>query len=60
MSKLSDLQDIKELLDVDFRKDKFLENSYNNSPCFGFFGLFNTIYIVIINFYFDCFHNIPL
>ena len=36
MSKLSDLQEIKKLLDVDFRKDKFLENSYNNSPCFGY------------------------
>ena len=36
MSKLSDLQDIKELLDVDFRKDKFLDNQYNNSPCFNY------------------------
>ena len=36
MSKLSDLQEIKKLLDVDFRKDKFLYNQYNNSPCFNY------------------------
>ena len=36
MSKLSDLQDIKELLDVDFRRHQFLYNQYNNSPCFNY------------------------
>ena len=36
MSKLSDLQDIKELLDVDFRRHQFLDNQYNNSPSFNY------------------------
>ena len=36
MSKLSDLQEIKKLLDVDFRRHQFLDNQYNNSPCFDY------------------------
>ena len=36
MSKLSDLQEIKKLLDVDFRRLQFLDNQYNNSPCFDY------------------------
>ena len=36
MSKLTDSQDIKELLDVDFRRHQFLDNQYNNSPCFNY------------------------
>ena len=36
MSKLSDLQEIKKLLDVDFRRHQFLDNQYNNSPCFNY------------------------
>ena len=36
MSKLTDLQEIKKLLDVDFRRHQFLDNQYNNSPCFDY------------------------
>ena len=36
MSKLSDLQEIKKLLDVDFRRHQFLDNQYNNSPSFNY------------------------
>ena len=36
MSKLSDFQEIKKLLDVDFRRHQFLDNQYNNSPSFNY------------------------